>query len=97
MISLTETSIAKLQLLCISSNASAIAISCDGSSFSFRLREALVDDFVVTLSPHHVLLVDLVSMSIIRGALLDFIINQPERFWVLESVAATLYKGESYG
>jgi hypothetical protein len=96
MISLTETSIAKLQLLCISSNASAIAIQCDGKSFRFRLREALVDDFVVTLSPDHKLLVDLVSMSIIRGALLDFIINQPERLWVLEIVAATLYKGDSY-
>jgi len=96
MISLTETSIAKLQLLCISSNASAIAIQCDGESFRFCLREALVDDFVVTLSPHHKLLVDIISMSIIRGALLDFIINQPEKFWVLEIVAATLYKGDSY-
>ena len=94
MISLTET--ARLAQLCMLSNASAIAISCDGTSFRFRLRDALEDDFVVSLTPYHSLLIDLVSIAFMKGALLDFIINQPERLWVLEIVAATLYKGESY-
>jgi Fe-S cluster assembly iron-binding protein IscA len=96
MISLTETSTARLAQLCMLSNASAIAISCDGESFRFRLRDALEDDFVVSLSPDHKLLVDLVSIAFMKGALLDFIINQPKRVWVLESISATLYKGESY-
>jgi len=92
MISLTETSTARLIYMCERSNASAIAIQCDGESFRFLLRDHIEDDFVVTLTRRHSLLIDLLSMSILKGALLDFIINQPERFWVLENTSATLYK-----
>ena len=97
MISLTETSTARLVYMCERSNASAIAIQCDGESFRFRLRDALEDDFVVTLTRSHSLLIDLLSISFMKGALLDFIINQPEKIWVLENTSATLYKGEYDG
>ena len=91
MISLTETSTARLLFLCREEHASAIAIQVYEDKLRFRLREALVDDFVVTLDDRHSLLVDYISMIILKGALLDFNIEKSNQRWVLECPGGVYY------
>ena len=91
MISLTETSTARLRTMCLQCNASAVAIEIYGGSLRFRLREQLLDDFVVYLDSDHKLLIDYISLSLIKGALLDFIKEKSENAWVLECPGGLYY------
>ena len=91
MISITETSSARLISLCLRYNASAVAIQVYEGHLRFRLREQLLDDFVVCLDNDHTLLVDTISMSLIKGALLDFIKEKSEKPWVLECPGGLYY------
>jgi len=91
MISLTETSTHRLRSMCLQYGVSAIAIEIYDDHLRFRLREPLLDDFVVYLDSDHTLLIDYVSISLIKGALLDFIKEKSENAWVLEYPGGLYY------